>query len=685
MAELIQVGTVDTILGTAVSSSFLNDAKLEAYLSGLKLEASRLETLGSVSLSSFQSTGILCVISSKMDSFKREGGFGRYNITDCKGINGVVTIKNKENYPVFNNIESGSVILIERPNSLTYKDGNLFVGCQGGNQVHLMGKMMCFAHCGAKTKKGGSCRMAVDRSFDKFKRCYFHEPHSGYREPRPVPRVADEWDNRDAALNGTKGAGSQTSIQATMLKRSNIAVEPLLRCETIGRAVKQPLRDPFENDMIRMTKKQAAADAEKTQKVSHQNNQLDPTKGDSTYNNGKTAVQGKRKLLDGSTAVTSMSKNGMPQPPRKNARKTVPLSNVSQIGFEDEDGSDAFHDSTQKIDADIVKRDGNVSVPKENLHLFSRINQQYKEDLHQSSRMNAVLKPPSSQGGGPGVGNGNGGRRIMSMAGSCSSLGGSRAAGGASRQLSALSKKVNGNTKSLQAQIALKQSGGLGARSISKATLTNNKHKSIGAYRNVGGVVVDMKKLSANASRDRKAQQRAQMSHHEKQAEVEAKSAEDKEIEELLNRKSSHHDSVENEWMANFTAHLSKLEKVEYAVKKNNEVKKVTVNAYFCNTCRLYSETNPQLCRTKKHTVTFGQVVKRFFECKHCSKRMNTYSAMLPAKACTCGAFDWAACGSRGSQMRDKSTHNDDRLILAASEDASRGDKVLMNERVGNM
>jgi hypothetical protein len=166
-----------------------------------------------------------------------------------------------------------------------------------------------------------------------------------------------------------------------------------------------------------------------------------------------------------------------------------------------------------------------------------------------------------------------------------------------------------------------------------------------------GSVIVDTSRLSKNAESFKPKPSAAAAAKVNMQAKL-RKSAQDREIEELLNRKSTHADEAENEQHEELKKRMSMLEKKEFVANKENSVTFVKVTAFYCMTCNQTTEDAPSVCRSKGHMVQMTKACKRYFECKVCSTRTHTMGDILPKRSCTkCGQVTWRPCGSKGSAL----------------------------------
>ena len=206
----------------------------------------------------------------------------------------------------------------------------------------------------------------------------------------------------------------------------------------------------------------------------------------------------------------------------------------------------------------------------------------------------------------------------------------------------------------------------------------------------VGGVLVDSSRLNSNlntASAPAPAQKAAV-----EQKKAVAKKAMDDEVAALLRRSSSHASEARDAAFEGAKEKMQTLERREFMTNKGNSVTSVKIRCFFCMSCKLCTETAPSLCYKQAHTVNHQMTVKRFWECKKCSRRENTLdgNTRTPKRACSqCSSYEWVPCGSRGSgsQFEGKPGRgiNGEKLVLAAADGTTVSDKMTMAARVSNI
>lgn len=146
------------------------------------------------------------------------------------------------------------------------------------------------------------------------------------------------------------------------------------------------------------------------------------------------------------------------------------------------------------------------------------------------------------------------------------------------------------------------------------------------------------------------------------------------EINQLLQRKSSHAGEAEDEWFDQYSKRMDKLARQEAIVKKESEIDSVMIKAFSCKECSLFTELRRPMCVEARHDIRIMSVKKRFFECCRCRRKGHTIGKadlMVPDYKCACGSADWRRCGQRSFQPVEPLTTP---LVLAASDWSSRRD-----------
>lgn len=166
------------------------------------------------------------------------------------------------------------------------------------------------------------------------------------------------------------------------------------------------------------------------------------------------------------------------------------------------------------------------------------------------------------------------------------------------------------------------------------------------------------------------------------------------ELNELLNRKSSHAKQLELEKNDIYNKRIEKLEQREFNELKQSKIESISISGMSCKTCNLFYEMSSykaiQLCQSNKHNITTMKLIKRFYECNHCYRRTFTLSSyqskalVLPKHVCeVCGKYSWNVCGIKGS-IHSKPI-DEDRLVLSNSESTTSRDRDLMFSRISAM
>lgn len=112
-----------------------------------------------------------------------------------------------------------------------------------------------------------------------------------------------------------------------------------------------------------------------------------------------------------------------------------------------------------------------------------------------------------------------------------------------------------------------------------------------------------------------------------------------KEGKKILNQTSRNVGAVrlaENEQEEKYFNSMVKKEAMEEKMTRVHEIK---VTCYSCTICNYLAQSQSQFCREEKHSVTkVKQCTKRFFKCKSCKTRCETFNAILPKENCRrCG------------------------------------------------
>ena len=98
-----------------------------------------------------------------------------------------------------------------------------------------------------------------------------------------------------------------------------------------------------------------------------------------------------------------------------------------------------------------------------------------------------------------------------------------------------------------------------------------------------------------------------------------------------------------------FTA-LDALQKRDALATQVASITSMRVTAHACRECRTVTEYGPPMtCRTNRHVVEKMHVLKRFFACGGCHRRVSTLHSKWPNFCCPndkCKAELWAPCGA---------------------------------------
>ena len=113
----------------------------------------------------------------------------------------------------------------------------------------------------------------------------------------------------------------------------------------------------------------------------------------------------------------------------------------------------------------------------------------------------------------------------------------------------------------------------------------------------------------------------------------------------------------------------SKLKKIHFFLK-------FTISFFFCRvvTCHICNYTaykQSELCKQSNHLIKVTKAKKRFFECKNCKKRTQSFDR-LPKYSCSnCKGFSWIRTG----MMREKKgpTLENEQLVIRGHEESHIG------------
>ena len=135
-------------------------------------------------------------------------------------------------------------------------------------------------------------------------------------------------------------------------------------------------------------------------------------------------------------------------------------------------------------------------------------------------------------------------------------------------------------------------------------------------FQKVGDCLIDKINLMKNApSNEVKSQSPCAIN-------AQNKASLDKEVEELLGKRSLHSEEADDEWFATYSKRMKQLSQREYMQEKAASIQKVHIKAFQCVDCNGFiTEELPSLCRQRGHKISAISTVKRFFECANCKRR----------------------------------------------------------------
>ena len=290
-------------------------------------------------------------------------------------------------------------------------------------------------------------------------------------------------------------------------------------------------------------------------------------------------------------------------------------------------------------------------------------------DAMQPSMLGAMPPPPPSQQQKSSI------SKAAALKGPTSSMG-------------ANPSRVSGNTNKILST----------ARPVRPAFTGSAMATATGKYAMVGGVLVDVSKLESNsASNSSSTSNKAKTAAVKDQQAKRKASALDAEIEKLLGQSSSHAAEAEDLAFSTTIGHMDNLAKREYMQGKENTTTSIEITGFWCSDCNQGWGDRPRMCLTKSHRLLRKKTMKRFWECGKCFKRQDTFDfngsgavggASISSR-CSCGTYQWVACGSRGSgklfEGRPGGGIYGERLILAAADGATRSDRDDMAARVSGI
>lgn len=114
------------------------------------------------------------------------------------------------------------------------------------------------------------------------------------------------------------------------------------------------------------------------------------------------------------------------------------------------------------------------------------------------------------------------------------------------------------------------------------------------------------------------------------------------EVKKLLKMKSKHKGALAEVEAEHTEIYFSALEKKEKMEEKMDSIKEVPVQLYHCVQCKYSYYSVHDRCKKENHTIKKTKGVKRFFKCKQCKKRSESFDKIhtQPCKDCGNTTFD---------------------------------------------
>jgi hypothetical protein len=221
-------------------------------------------------------------------------------------------------------------------------------------------------------------------------------------------------------------------------------------------------------------------------------------------------------------------------------------------------------------------------------------------------------------------------------------------------------------------------------------------------YRMIGNSLMNFDNMLANAAKEeaqrseslrlKQLQQQPQANKMQQQQEKKQKLYD--EIENLLNRKSTHDDEANEEWFSQYDKKIKKLSQQEFMQQRKEVLQMVEVPAFMCKNCEhLITLQYPSLCSNQGHQVVEVTAIKRFFECAVCRKGDYTLTlrghrssgiGIPPKLPCRCGNNNWLIRGT-SQQVADVKALTGESLVTSGSEWTSKKDALNMAIRVSRL
>ncbi|OQV25123.1 Protein MCM10-like protein [Hypsibius exemplaris] len=119
----------------------------------------------------------------------------------------------------------------------------------------------------------------------------------------------------------------------------------------------------------------------------------------------------------------------------------------------------------------------------------------------------------------------------------------------------------------------------------------------------------------------------------------------DAELQALLNETSMHDDLCklnDIDYMDAYFKRSAAKESLEEAIENTKEIECSVVT---CKQCKYTASSLAERCFKEKHDHVKHKAVKRFFQCRKCSKRKPSFNAIMPSPCKNCGMQNFERCG----------------------------------------
>lgn len=138
---------------------------------------------------------------------------------------------------------------------------------------------------------------------------------------------------------------------------------------------------------------------------------------------------------------------------------------------------------------------------------------------------------------------------------------------------------------------------------------------------------------------------------------------------QMMNKKSSHSDLVENHQQTEQDKYFNTLEKKENMEERMMNTTEMKCKAVICKICKYAAFSASDYCKGLRHPVKVVDAIKRFYKCGDCNTRTVTLDR-IPKMACkSCGGQRWVRTG----MMADKIGTVGEHLSIRGDEEGSIG------------